>query len=148
MPSECRCKNADHSLSTPSRVHRLQSQSIDSSTAPNSLQTSTGTRIRLHGTATIVEHQTGQESTLRYARLKTTCGKCGKKGHLDSLCRSSGTPIHMLEAQDYSHPQLQESLQDYNQSPETAQYTILHIRRRVTTSRMQQPQDCTSLQTG
>ena len=32
------------------------------------------------------------------------CGKCGKKGHFDSLCRSSGTPIHMLEAQDYSHP--------------------------------------------
>ena len=38
------------------------------------------------------------------------CGKCGKKGHLDSLCRSSGTPLHMLEAQDYSHPQSQESL--------------------------------------
>ena len=51
------------------------------------------------------------------------CGKCGKKGHLDSLCKSSGTPIHMLEAQDYSHPQSQESLQDYNQSPETAQYS-------------------------
>ena len=42
------------------------------------------------------------------------CGKCGKKGHLDSLCRSSGTPLHMLEAQDCSHPQSQESLQDYN----------------------------------
>ena len=72
--------------------------------APNSLQTSTGTRRRLHRTATIVEHQTGKESTLRYAWLKTLCGKCGKKGHLDSLCRSSGTPLHMLEAQDYSHP--------------------------------------------
>ena len=42
------------------------------------------------------------------------CGKCGRKGHLDSLCRSSGTPLHMLEAQDYSHPQSQESMQDYN----------------------------------
>ena len=51
------------------------------------------------------------------------CGRCGKKGHLDSLCRSSGTPIHMLEVQDYSHPQSQESLQGYNQSPETAQYS-------------------------
>ena len=40
----------------------------------------------------------------------STCGKCGKKEHLDSLCRSSGTPMHMLEAQDYSHPQSQESL--------------------------------------
>ena len=38
------------------------------------------------------------------------CGKCGKKGHLDSLCRSSGTPVHMLESQDYSYPQSQESL--------------------------------------
>ena len=55
------------------------------------------------------------------------CGKCGKKGHLDSLCRSSGTPLYMLEAQDYSHPQSQESLQDYNQSPKTAQYSTLYF---------------------
>ena len=33
------------------------------------------------------------------------CGRYGKKGHLDSQCRSAGTPLHMLEAQDYSHPQ-------------------------------------------
>ena len=39
--------------------------------ALNSLQTSTGTRISLHETATIVGHQTGPESTLRYARLRT-----------------------------------------------------------------------------
>ena len=45
-------------------------------------------------TGTIIGHQTGPESTLRYARLS---GKCGKKGHFDSLCRSSGTPVHMLE---------------------------------------------------
>ena len=81
--------------------------SPDSSMASNSLRTSMGTKIRLHRTATIVEHQTGQESTLRYARLKTLCGKCGKKGHLDSLYRSSGTPVRLLEAQDYSHPQSQ-----------------------------------------
>ena len=79
--------------------------SPDSNTAPNSLQTSTGTRISLHGIAIIVEHQTGPGNTLRYARLRTLkCGRCGKKGHLDSLCRSSRTPLHMLEAQDYSHP--------------------------------------------
>ena len=96
--------------------------------ALDSLQTSTGTRISLHKTATIVEHQIGQESTLRYARLETLmCDKCGKKGHLDSLCRSSGTPIHMLETQDYSHPQSQESLQDYSQSPETAQYSTWYF---------------------
>ena len=91
--------------------------------APNSLQTSTGTRISLHRTAIIVGHQTGPENTLRYARLKTICGKCGKKGHLNSLCRSSGTPMHMLEAQDYSHSQSQESPQDYDQSAETVQYS-------------------------
>ena len=86
--------------------------------APISLQTSTGTRIRLHRTATIVEHQTGQESTLRYARLKTL--------YVANVARrGSGTSVHMLEAQDYSHPQSQG----------------LHIKRRVTTSKIQQPQD-------
>ena len=71
------------------------------------------------------------------------CGKCGKKGHLDSLCRSSGTPIHMLEVQDYSHPQSQESPQDYNQIPETAQYSTLYF-----ISREELPQvKCNSLKT-
>ena len=54
-----------------------------------------------------------------------TCGRCGKKGHLDSLCRSAGTPLHMLETQDYASPQpmqSQETPQDYSQSLETAQY--------------------------
>ena len=27
------------------------------------------------------------------------CGRCGKKGHLDSVCRSTGIPLHMIEAQ-------------------------------------------------
>ena len=71
MPLECRCKNAGQSLSTPSRVHRLRSQSIDSNTAVNSLQTSIGTRISLHKTAITVEHKTGPGNTPRYARLKT-----------------------------------------------------------------------------
>ena len=143
MPLECRCKNAGQSLLNPSRVHRLQSQSIDSNTALNSLQTSTDTGVSLQETAIIVEHQTGPGNTLRYARQKTLCGKCGKKAHLDSLCRSSGTPIHMLEAQDYSHPQSQESLQDYNQSPETAQYSTPHF-----ISREELPQaKCNSLKT-
>ena len=55
-----------------------------------------------------------------------TCGRCNKKGHLDSLCRSARTPLHMIEAQDYTSLQLvqsQETLQDYNQSLETAQYS-------------------------
>ena len=70
-------------------------------------------------------------------------GKCGKKGHLDSLCKSNGTPLHMLEAQDYSLPQSQESLQDYNQSAETAQYSTPYF-----ISREELPQaKCNSLKT-
>ena len=73
------------------------------------------------------------------------CGKCGKKGHLDSIFRSNGAPVHMLETQDYSHPQsqVQESLQDYNQSPETAQYSTPYF-----ISREELPQTkCNSLKT-
>ena len=71
------------------------------------------------------------------------CGRCGKKGHLDSLCRSTRTPLHMLEAQDYSHSQSQESLQDYNQSLETAQYSTLYFM-----SKKELPQmKCNSLKT-
>ena len=58
------------------------------------------------------------------------CGRCGRKGHLDSLCRSTRTSLHMLEAQDYTSPQpmqSQETLQDYNQSLETAQYSTLYF---------------------
>ena len=66
-----------------------------------------------------------------------------RTGHLDSLCRSSGTPIHMLEAQDYSYPQSQESPQDYNQSLETAQYSTPYL-----ISREELPQaKCNSLKT-
>ena len=71
------------------------------------------------------------------------CGKCGKKGHLDSLCRSSGTPVHMLEAQDYSHSQSEESPQDYNQSLDTVQYSTLYF-----ISREELPQaKCSSVKT-
>ena len=71
------------------------------------------------------------------------CGKSAKKGHLDSPFRSSGTPVHMLEAQDYSHPQSQECLQDYNQSSETAQYSTPYF-----ISREELPQaKCNSLKT-
>ena len=70
-------------------------------------------------------------------------GKCGKKGHLDSLCRSNRTPVHMLEAQDYSHPQSQESLQDYNQSAKTVQYSTPYFM-----AREELPQaKCNSLKT-
>ena len=93
--------------------------------APNSLQTN----FNRHKNKTARNcHYCGAPNWTRehskVCKAKTSiCGKCGKKGHLDSLCRSSGTPVHMLEAQDCSHPQSQESRQDHNQSPETAQYS-------------------------
>ena len=49
----------------------------------------------------------------------------------------------MLEAQDYSHPQSQEPPQDYNQNPETAQYSTTYFM-----SREKLPQvKCNSLKT-
>ena len=49
----------------------------------------------------------------------------------------------MLEAQDYSRPQSQKPLQDYSQSPETAQYSTLYFM-----SREELPQvKCNSLKT-
>ena len=45
-------------------------------------------------------------------------------------CGGAGTPLHMLEVQDYSSPlptQSQETLQDYNQSLGTAQYSTLYF---------------------
>ena len=74
------------------------------------------------------------------------CGRCGKKGHLDSLCRSARTPLHMLEAQDYRNPQSsqsQETLQDYDQSLGTAQYSTSYFM-----SKEELPQmTCNSLKT-
>ena len=59
----------------------------------------------------------------------------------------------MLEAQDYTSQQSiqsQETPQDL--SPKSRDCTVLHtifcVKGRVTTDDMQQPQDCTSLQTG
>ena len=58
----------------------------------------------------------------------------------------------MIEAKDYTSLQLvqsQEILQDYNQSLETAQYSTPYSYPNESYHRLlQQPQDCTSLQTG
>ena len=59
-----------------------------------------------------------------------TCGRCNKKEHLESLCRSARAPLQMIEAQDYTSlqpVQSQETLQDYNQSLETAQYSTVYF---------------------
>ena len=62
--------------------------------ALDSLQTLTGTGISLHKTDTIVEHQTGQESTPRYARLKTL--------FVANVARR-GTLIHYAEAVEHPY---------------------------------------------
>ena len=83
-----------------------------------------------------------KEHSKVYKGRNSTCGRYGKKGHLDSLCRSAGTPLHMLEAQDYN-PHSQETPQDYSQSPETAQYSTPYFM-----SRKELPQaKCNSLKT-
>ena len=145
MPLECKYKNAGQSLPTKSRVHRLQSRSTDLNTTPNSLQTSTGTRISLHEAAIIVEHQTGPGNTLRYARLRTL--------HVVGVARK-GTLIHYAEAMGYPYTRLQPSTvsgASTRLQPEsrdcTILHTILHVKERVTTGEVQQPQDCASLQT-
>ena len=129
---ECRPEsvNSIQSPQTMIPVHRLQHSSKQSSNFNRHKNKSTQNCYYCGAPNWTREHS-------KVCKAKNSiCGKCGKKGHLDSLCRSSGTPIHMLEVQDYSHPQSQESLQDYDQSPETAQYSILHIKRRVTTSEL------------
>ena len=85
---ECRPEsvNSIQSAQTTISVHKLQHGSKQSSN-------STDTRISLHKTAIIVEHQTGPGNTLRYARLKTHC--------VVNMARS-GTLIHYAEA--VGHP--------------------------------------------
>ena len=62
---------------------------------PNSLQTSTGTRISLHKTDTIVGHQTGPESTLKYARLKTLyVVNVARRGTLTHYAEAAGQDTH------------------------------------------------------
>ena len=65
-----------------------------------------------------------------------------RRGTLNHYAEAVGHP-YMLEAQDYSHPQSQESPQDYNQSGETAQYSTPYF-----ISRGKLPQvKCNSLKT-
>ena len=133
---ECRPESVKsiQSAQTAVPVHKLQNGSRQS---PNSNRHRNKTTHSCYYCGT--QNWTRKHSKVCKAKNHTS-GRCGKKGHLDSLCRSAGTPLHMLEAQDYASPQpiqSQETLQDYNQSLETAQYS--------TTGSMQQPQDCTSL---
>ena len=80
-----------------------------------------------------------QGTLLRYARLETL--------FVVNVARR-GTLIHYAEA--VGHPYTCKSLRKTTTRVQRLQilHTILHIKGRITTSEMQQPQDCTSLQTG
>ena len=108
------------SAQTAVPVHRLQKGSRQSSNS-NRNKNKTACNCYYCG----AQNWTREHSKICKAK-NHTCGSCNKKGHLDSLCRSAGTPLHMIEAQDYTSLQLvqsQETLQDYNQSLDTAQYS-------------------------
>ena len=79
------------------------------------------------------------------------CCRCGKKGHLDSLCRSTRTP-HVRSSRQYQSTAYTVSGDYTSLKPKsrdcTVPHTIFCAKGRVTTDDMQQPQDCTSLQTG
>ena len=116
---ECRPESVKsiQSAQTMIPVHRLQQGSKQSSNFNRHKNKSTRNCYYCGAPNWTREHS-------KVCKAKNSiCVKCGKKGHLDSLYRSSGTPLHKLEAQDYSHQQSQEPLQDYNQSAETAQYS-------------------------
>ena len=114
---ECRPEsvNSIQSVQTIIPVHRLQHSSKRSSNFNRH-------KNKTAWTATIVEHQTGQEHSKVCKAKNSTCGKCGKKGHLDSLCRSSGTAVHVRGTR-LQPSIIKESPQDYNQSSETAKYS-------------------------
>ena len=94
--------------------------------ALDSLQTQTGTKTRLHTIAITVGHRIGPENSQKYARLRTILVVGTTRKDTLNHCRSVRTPLHMIEAQDYTSlqpVQSQETLKDYNQSLETAQYS-------------------------
>ena len=128
------------SAQTAVPVHRLQKGSRQSSNS-NRNKHKTAHNCYYCGT----QNWTREHSKICKAK-NHTCGRCSKRGHLESLCRSTGTPLHMIKAQDYTSPQpmqSQETLQDYNQSLETAQYSTLYFM-----SKEELPQTtCNSLKT-
>ena len=119
---ECRPESVKsiQSAQTAVPVHRLQNGSRQ---PPNSNRNK-------NKTAHNCQYCWAQNWTREHSKMckakNHTCGRCGKRGHLESLCRSTGTPLHMIKAQDYTSPQpmqSQEAPQDYNRSLETAQYS-------------------------
>ena len=146
---ECRPESVKsmQSAQTTVPVHRLQNGSRQPSNS-NRNKNKTAHNCYYCG----AQNWTREHSKICKAK-NHTCGRCNKKGHLESLCRSARTPLHMIEAQDYTSLQpVKVSGDSTRLQPEsrdcTILHTVLHVQRRVTTDYLQQPQDCTSLQTG
>ena len=139
---ECRPEpvKSIQSAQTAVPVHKLQNRSRQS---PNSNRHRTKT---VHSCYYCGAQNWTREDSKVCKTKNYICGRCGKTGHLDSPCRSTRTPLHMLEAQHYSHPQFpqsRETPQDYNQSLGTAQYLTLYFM-----SKEELPQmTCNSLKT-
>ena len=110
---ECRPESVKliQSVQTAVQVHKLQNGSRQSSNS-NRHRNKTTQSCYYCG----AQNWTREHSKVCKAK-NYICGRCGKKWHLDSLCRSTGTSLHMLEAQDYTSPQAiqsRETLQVYN----------------------------------
>ena len=98
---ECRPESVKLILSaqTAVPVHKLQNGSRQSSNS-NRHRNKTTCSCYYCG----AQNWTREHSKVCKAK-NYICGRCGKKRHLDSLCRSAKTPLHMLEAQDYTSQQ-------------------------------------------
>ena len=142
---ECRPEsvNSIQSAQTMIPVHRLQHGSKQSSNFNRQKNKSTRNCYYCGALNWTREHS-------KVCKAKNSiCGKCGKKGHLDSLCRSSGTPpthVRGTRLQPSTVSRASARLQPESRDC-TILHTILHVKGRVTTSKVQQLQACTSLQT-
>ena len=131
------------SAQTTIPVHRLQNSSRQPS---NSNRNKNKTAHNCY--YCVAQNWTREHSKVCKAK-NHRCGWCSKKGHLESLCRSARTPLHMIRG-----PRLCQSTADVVSGDSTRLqpksrdctilHTILHVQGRVTTDYLQQPQDCTS----
>ena len=98
---ECRPESVKsiQSAQTAVPVHKLQNGSRQSSNSKQAQKQDYMQLLLLWGKNWTREHS-------KVCKAKNhTCGRYGKKGHLDSLSRSTRTPLHMLEAHDCTSPQ-------------------------------------------
>ena len=109
------------SAQTAVPVHRLQNSSRQPSNS-NRNKNKTAHNCYYCG----AQNWTREHSKICKAK-NHTCGRCNKKGHLESLCRSARTPLHMIEAQDYTSLQpVKVSGDSTRLQPESRDCTILH----------------------